>query len=149
MTVRNKNVKMHRATATEYVKKAIARIREYNKDPTNPLFVKKAVVFGSYINTDKEMLSDVDIALAWGIRKKGFYTWLDWEKEHIDEICKFWRIKSYPMVDQTLIYMQRKALIQFRHRNMWVQFTSVDDSEERKIVYSDKTLEYHFEVDDL
>ena len=131
---------MHRATATKYLNETIARIREYNTDATNPLYVTKAVVFGSYVNSDKEMLSDIDIALAWKIRKN----WLDWEEEHFDEIRKFWGIKSAPMVDQSLIYMQRKALIQFRKRNMWVQFTSVDDSEERRIVYSDKTVEINF-----
>ena len=133
---------MHRATATKYLNETIERIRAYNNDTTNPLFVKVAVVFGSYVNSDKEMLSDLDIALAWGIRKN----WLDWEEEHLDEICKFWGIKSTPMVDQTLIYMQRKALIQFRKRNMWVQFTSLDYQEEREIVYSDKTQEINFDV---
>lgn len=142
MTVKNKNVKMHRATATKYVKETIKRIREYNNNLTNPLFVKKAVVFGSYVNTDKEMLSDVDIALDWGIRKD----WQDWEEEHLDEIQKFWRIKHIPEIDQTLVYMQRRALIQFRQRNMWVQFTSLNYQEEREIVYSDKTLEVHFEI---
>ena len=142
MTVKNKNVKMHRATATKYLNETIERIRAYNNDTTNPLFVKVAVVFGSYVNSDKEMLSDVDIALAWGILKN----WMDWEEEHLDEIRKFWGIKSTPMVDQTLGYMQRKALIQFRKRNMWVQFTSLDYQEEREIVYSDKTQEINFDV---
>ena len=132
---------MHRATAKRYLDATLERIKQYNTDADNPLYVKKAVVFGSYINSDKEMLSDLDIALAWEIRKN----WMVWEEKHLDEICKFWGIKSTPMVDQTLIYMQRKALVQFRHRNMWVQFTSVDDSEERNIVYSDKTLEINFE----
>ena len=143
MTVKNKNVKMHRTTAKRYLDTTLERIKQYNAEDDNPLYIKKAVVFGSYINSDKEMLSDLDIALLWSIRQD----WLMWEEKHIDEIRKFWRIQCTPQIDQTLVYMMRKALIQIRQRNMWVQFTSYNDSAEREIVHSDKYQVFDFKVE--
>lgn len=139
MTVKNKNAKMHRETACAYLDWTVNRIRAYNKDERNPYTIKKMVVFGSYMDRDKEMLSDLDVALGWELKSN----WQEWEQNHMDEIKKFYRIKGIPMVDQSIMYMRRRALIQIRKGNCWVHFTSLDREEEREIVYSGK----HMEID--
>jgi predicted nucleotidyltransferase len=67
MTINNKTIKMKRSKAQTLIERTANLIREYNAGD-NPLRINRMVVFGSYANSDKRLLSDVDIALGWECR---------------------------------------------------------------------------------
>ena len=128
MTTRRKDIKMHRKSADYLLRRTTNLIKAYNADTSNPLFVKRMVVFGSYANTDKDMLSDLDLALGWEVRKDRWNTWVD---AKMDEMCRFYgRTASEPDLVQIYDYMKRKALIYFRQRSAFIQFTTLDIPEE-------------------
>ena len=87
------------------------------------------VVFGSYVNSDKEMLSDVDISLSWGMGVANLTELNEWVEQHKDEMKRFYHSFDLDFV-QILMYMKRKALIYFRQRRAWIQFTTLNDPEE-------------------
>ena len=69
MTSRSKDHKMHRRTADRMKDGLLERIKEINDDPYMPLYVDRAVIFGSYANhPERDMLSDLDVGLSVLIR---------------------------------------------------------------------------------
>ncbi len=69
MTSNLKEFKIRRATADKLLKGLTERIAEYNDNPYKPYYVKRAVVFGSYVNNPgREMLSDLDIGINLDLR---------------------------------------------------------------------------------
>ncbi len=69
MTSNNKDRKMTRAKADELLGKVRKNIIECNKQPHLVFCVKRAVVFGSYVNNpEAEKISDLDIGLDFGYR---------------------------------------------------------------------------------
>ncbi len=128
MTTHRKDIKIHRKNADYLLRRTTNLIKLYNENSLNPLFVKRMVVFGSYANTDKEMLSDLDLALSWGIRTDSWNSWVDTK---MDEMCRFYRRStSEPDLAQIYDYMKRRALIYFRQRSAYIQFTTLDLPEE-------------------
>ena len=120
MTTTNKERKIHRATAKKLLDRLVADVNTYNEDRSNPFYVKAIYVFGSYVNTDKELLSDLDIALEWGAEHD---VWTDWYNNHLEEVRKYLRIKGNPELIDSLMYARRKALIGFRHKSPNLQLT--------------------------
>ena len=122
MTVCNKNAKIKRSTAQKLIERTADLIREYNSGD-NPLKVVRMVVFGSYANSDKEMLSDVDIALSWRAKEEN---WNKWMEQRRDDMKRFYHRESDPDIIQIMTYMKREALVYFRQKSAWIQFTSLD-----------------------
>ena len=63
MTSNNKNKKMKRETADKLLEGVKERIYKVNHNPSYCYSITEAKVFGSYVNSDKDMLSDLDIAI--------------------------------------------------------------------------------------
>lgn len=82
------------------------------------------VVFGSYANSDKDMLSDVDIALSWRAKEEN---WNKWKEQRRDEMKRFYHRESDPDIIQIMTYMKREALVYFRQKSAWIQFTTLDN----------------------
>lgn len=135
MTTTNKERKIHRATAKKLLDRLVVDISAYNYDLSNPFYVQAIYVFGSYVNTDKELLSDLDIALEWGEARD---VWTDWYNDHLEEVRKYLRIKGDPDLIDGLMYARRRALVGFRHKSPNIQFTDYRVDED--IVKSDKYI---------
>lgn len=60
---KEKNTVYSRATAEKVLENILKRINEVNTNKEFIYKITKAVVFGSYINSNKEKLGDLDIAL--------------------------------------------------------------------------------------
>ena len=68
---RNKSNKTYsRETAKVVLKNVIQKIQEANANEEFIYRVKKAVLFGSYINSDKEKIGDLDIAIYLELKDK-------------------------------------------------------------------------------
>lgn len=59
-----------RETADKALKNVLEKIEDANKNKEFIYFVKKAVLFGSYINSNKEKIGDLDIALYLELKNK-------------------------------------------------------------------------------
>ena len=60
-----------RKKATEHLESMKAIAAEHNSNQKNPMIYKILVVFGSYANSDKEILGDLDIGLKIALRNPG------------------------------------------------------------------------------
>lgn len=67
---RNSNVAYSRATADRVLNNLLYKIKEANKRNDFIYKVTKAVLFGSYINSTKEKIGDLDIAIYVEIKDK-------------------------------------------------------------------------------
>jgi len=68
---RNKsNIKYSRKTAKLVLNNVIQKIHEANENEEFIYRITKAVLFGSYINSDKEKIGDLDIALYVELKDK-------------------------------------------------------------------------------
>lgn len=67
---RNSNVAYSRATADRVLNNLLYKIKEANKRNDFTYKVTKAVLFGSYINSTKEKIGDLDIAIYVEIKDK-------------------------------------------------------------------------------
>ena len=142
MTAKNKERKMHRATAKRLLDRLIKDVQEYNEDMGHPYYVEAIHVFGSYVNSDKEMLSDLDIALAWEDNKE---VWMDWYAENLDDIKKGLRVKQDPSLLDALLYSRRRAIIGFRHGSPYIQLT--DYHVDREAVESQRHIRIDMDID--
>lgn len=61
MTSRRKDVRIRRSTADRMVKELQERILEINSDDRYAYKVGRAVIFGSYVNSDCDTLGDIDV----------------------------------------------------------------------------------------
>lgn len=118
---------MHRKSADYLLRRTTNLIKAYNADESNPLKVTRMVVFGSYANTDKEMLSDLDLALGWEYRKEGWDAWIDL---NMDDMLRFYKLRHEPDIVRIIQYMEHRALIYFRQRSAFIQFTTLNIPEE-------------------
>lgn len=72
-----------RETADKVLKNVLDKIKEVNKDKDFIYYIKKAIIFGSYINSNNEKIGDLDIALYLELKDKT----ISEEKQNCDR-CK-------------------------------------------------------------
>lgn len=65
-----KKQKFKREKAKETLENVIQKIKIVNESPEYIYYISKAIVFGSYINTDKEYIGDLDIGLYFELKDK-------------------------------------------------------------------------------
>ncbi|MBQ1047775.1 hypothetical protein KBX50_04635 [Micromonospora sp. C51] len=70
-----------RATAEKRLASTIERVQEYNCDPRKLLTVTRLVVFGSYLDVEKEQLGDLDLAIE-AVRRVGSDEWVQRSLEY-------------------------------------------------------------------
>jgi predicted nucleotidyltransferase len=57
-----------RATAEKALAEVVKRIKEANENDDFIYYVDMAIVFGSFLNSEKEMLGDIDIAIYYTLK---------------------------------------------------------------------------------
>lgn len=131
MTSNRKDIKMRRETADRHLREVACRIREVNSDQRYCYSITEAYVFGSFVNTDDELISDLDIAVRLEPRCEihseryrhkqsecpfsGDYMWLVWPRE---EVLRF-----------------------IRHSSSYVSIHVLGDPEQDALIFSDKVME--------
>lgn len=80
----NKKTKVKRETAKKHIEMVASKIDEVNHNPYYLYYIDKAVLFGSYLNSDKEILGDVDIAI-----------YLSPKINDTDELCRISRERAW------------------------------------------------------
>lgn len=136
MSAKNKDTKIHRKTAERLIEEVHQRVLQYNADKNNPLIVRRMVVFGSYVNSDKELLSDVDIALGWDIRMPLEVIY----ERYVDATSERFQIKD-PSLQDIIDYVKRIALIGFRHKSAFIHLDNLDCPDERRMILFSKYIE--------
>lgn len=70
MKLDNKTRKYSRKTAQNNLKNVIQKIKEVNEKDEFIYKITKAVLFGSYINSSKDKIGDLDIAIYTELKDK-------------------------------------------------------------------------------
>lgn len=136
---RNSNVAYSRATADKVLNNLLYKIKEANKRNDFIYKVTKAVLFGSYINSTKEKIGDLDIAIYVEIKDKSI--------PEIEQNQIRAREKSYGL--QTILQFiygkeevfrfikDRKRILEF-HDGIMVDYESKRRNEPISYIYFDK-----------
>jgi len=129
MTSNRKDRKMRRTTADRLLSGVKDRIREANANPDFCYTISEAYVFGSYANSDREMLSDLDIAVRLQARCP-----TDSEQYRRRQAeC------PYGDVFLQLVWPKEEVLRFIRNRSGYISIHTLGDPEQDAIIFSDKT----------
>ena len=131
MTSGNKAAKIHRDTAQKLLDGFMDRVREVNSSYRFCYTVTDVVVFGSFVNSDKDMLSDLDIAINMECR-------YDMHSEQIEA-----KRNEYKGTDflQRLVWPYEEVLRFLRNRSHYISIHRLGrDDEEDAIIFSDKVM---------
>ena len=138
MTSERKDRKMHRKTADRHLEEVKKRIQEVNENPTYCYRVTEAIVFGSYVNDpDREMLSDLDIALKL-------------VPKYPTDSMEFYKKQSESKgknLTEVLFWPYEEVLRFIRHRCSYVSIHKLGDPEQDKIILSGKTMPLKIEAE--
>lgn len=134
MTSKSKDVRIKRSTADRLVDEIQARILEINSNDELAYKVTRAVLFGSYINSDCETLSDIDLGIMIEPRL------IDKEKQHLlkkerSKMCKsgdWFVVMAYPTTE---IY----RIIRGSSKYISIHDFDVD----HEAIFDKKTMELH------
>lgn len=91
-----------RETANKALENVLKKIRKANENKEFIYFIKKAILFGSYINSDNEQIGDLDIALYFEIKDKS----IPEEKQNCYRYMKIGK-KYQPFISQ-IIYGKKE-----------------------------------------
>jgi len=131
MTSRRKDIRIKRTTADILLEGLKNRIIEINTSDNFNYKVERAVVFGSYVNTDCEMVGDLDVAVS--LKPK----WNNDEQKNKD------RVKSEECKNNDflicLFWPQMEVKRYLKNRSAYI---SIHDLElDKKAVFSKNILE--------
>lgn len=131
MTSRRKDRKMHRSTADRLLREVTDRIAEANGNEDYAYRITEAYVFGSYVNSDKDMLSDLDIAIR--LEQK----WPTQSAEYYSKQCEC----PYSDTFLWLIWPREEVLRYIRNRSGYISIHILGNPEEDEIIFSDKVMQ--------
>jgi len=129
MTSNRKDCKMKRETADRHLREVACRIKEVNDNPDFCYTITEAYVFGSFVNSDAEMVSDLDIALR--MERRCPTTSEQYRRRQAQ--CPY-------MSDDLmwLIWPKEEVLRYIRHRSGYISLHVLGDPEQDAIIFSDK-----------
>jgi len=136
MTSANKARRMKRATADRLLAEAIGRIREVNTDPMYCYAIVRLVVFGSYANSDRDDLGDLDLAIQVVPRYEKGDPHLEAARDRYHGTDPYMR--HYWPVEEVM----RKV----RNRNAYISIHRIGDPEQDGIIFADRTIEIDLEA---
>lgn len=134
MTSENKTRKIRRSTAEGYIQGLLDRIEVVNSNPSYCYSVKRVLLFGSYVNSDKEMLSDLDVALD--ISPKYDYASYEFESKRQEYTGRnFLMAYDWP---------KQEVLKFIRNRNAYISLHILGNPEQdENFIFADKTLQIY------
>ena len=130
MTSENKDRKIRRKTAEGYIQGLLERIAIVNGNPDFCYSVDEVYLFGSFINSDKDMISDLDVAM----RITPNYDYASYEFES--------KRQEYTGRNFLMAYdWPKQEVLKFiRNRNAYLSIHIIGDPEQDGIIFADKTL---------
>ncbi|MDF2941236.1 MAG: hypothetical protein K0S01_94 [Herbinix sp.] len=116
-----KKTTVRRVTAEKHIEMVLTKIKEVNDNPYYLYFVDKVVLFGSYINSNKDILGDVDIAIYLS------------QKIESDELFKVSRERAYEHgvynVINALGYAREEVLRYVKNRKISISLHDGDEAD--------------------
>ncbi|MBE6527314.1 MAG: hypothetical protein E7Z63_06075 [Thermoplasmata archaeon] len=134
MTSKTKDNGLTRKKAYEIIGKMEGRIRSINYNGEWPYCIERAVVFGSYANSDKPRISDIDVGLKVSDRYTEDQSYVV-ECAYDDLVDEFPSYEQYPFPQYALF---RKTLIDIRARSNYISLHIIGED---SAIFSDKTIE--------
>lgn len=128
-----------RKTAERCLKEFLARVEEVRRSPEFLWKVKRVILFGSYLTTNKDKVSDVDLAIDLAPKEKDPDIRMALERANVEKAMRAGRRFS-TYVDE-LFYADHQVRTFLKSRSHALQFTSCDDPvlkiATHKVVYED------------
>lgn len=128
-----------RKTAERCLKEFLERVQEVRRSPEFLWKVKRVILFGSFLTTDKSTVSDVDLALDLTPKENDPTTRMSLEREHIQKAQQAGRRFSN-FIDR-LGYPQTRVRMFLKNRSHVLQLTDCSDgvleTATKKIIYED------------
>ncbi len=136
MTSKRKDLKIKRSTADRLANEVQERIFEINENPDFAFVIGRAVIFGSYVNTDSDMISDLDI----GIEIRERFEDKEKQKEISDKRIAAYYSEGHGQDFLMSLYWPIEEITRYlKHRSGYI---SIHDIRYDKIaVFSSKTIE--------
>ena len=138
--VNKKNIQYDRKTAQNALNNVLKRIKEANKNEDFIYKITKAVLFGSYINSDKEKIGDLDIAIYVELKDKtkaetdqNYERYKSSSAHHIPFIMQFYYGK-----EEIFKYIKDKKKILQLHDAVEIENEAKRYNEDVSYIYIDK-----------
>lgn len=132
MTSGNKERRMHRKTADRLLAGAIERAKDINADPRYCYTIERMVVFGSYANSDRDDLGDLDIAVQLVPR---YFE----DDPHWEEARSRYRGGDFIMRH---VWPMEEVMRRIRNKSAYISIHRIGrDAEQDGIIFSDRTIE--------
>lgn len=128
-----------RKTAEVVLKNVIQKIKEVNENEKFVYRVTKAVLFGSYINSTKEKIGDLDIAIYIELKNKSRLEYeqnIERAKIALSEIPYVWKLVYGK--EEVFKYIKDKKKVLQLHDGSKIDKISKQNSESTNYIYSDK-----------
>lgn len=142
---KEKNSRIYlRKTAEVVLKNVIQKIKEVNQNEEFIYRVTKAVLFGSYINSTKEKIGDLDIAIYIELKNKSRVEYeqnIERAKIALSEIPYVWKL-VYGKEEVSKYIKDKKKMLQLHDGSK----ISKQNSENANYIYSDKYKVIYEEV---
>jgi predicted nucleotidyltransferase len=135
MTSQRKDRKMHRNTADRLLEGVRERIAEVNSNEDYCYSITEAYVFGSYVNSDRDMISDLDIALR--VERRCSTDSEQYRRRQAE--C------PYGDVFLQLVWPKEEVLRFIRNRSGYISIHTLGDVEQDAIIFSDRTIRLEVE----
>ena len=130
----SKNRPIRRETADRLLQGLQQRILEINSDDSYAFVVERAVVFGSYVNTDRDILGDLDIGVLLSDRFGDDETVQDMAEERARG-----RYRGKRWVEE-VIWPQTEILRYLRNGSPHISIHNIG-TEDDEAIFSKKTIE--------
>jgi predicted nucleotidyltransferase len=128
-----------RKTADRCLREFLARVETVRDSPEFLWKVKRVVLFGSYLTTDKQAVSDVDLAIELVPKEKDPRTRMALEEVQIEKAIRAGR--RFPTFLDRLGYPEIQVRRFLKSRSRALQFTSPHDAvieaAAHKVIYED------------